>query len=278
VSAPFDTIAIVGVGLIGSSVARACRERWPSIQCLGIDRVDPLDALRLGVIDRASTRLEDAAEADLVVLAAPVLQNVALLERLAPHVTAGCVVTDVGSTKRSIVDVARRLDGLAFVGGHPLAGAEVSGVTSGRADLFRNRPWVLTPDTGTDEEVLRRVTGLVEGLGAEPVMLDADEHDRLLAYVSHLPQLVASTLLQMVGEAVGRSGLRLSGAGLGDTTRLAASPASVWTEICHTNADELGAALDRLCECLATVRGELSMPDRMETLFESAARWRGILP
>jgi prephenate dehydrogenase len=274
---PFRTIAIVGVGLIGGSIGLAARARWPEVTVIGVDRREVLrEAVSFGAIAEPGD-LGTAARADLVMLAAPVAQNVALLDELAAHVAPTSVVTDVGSTKRTIAAAARTKPGLAFVGGHPLAGAAVSGVGAARGQLFRGRPWILTPDAGCEREIVTRLTRFVQGLGAVPEVLDPDRHDRLVAFVSHLPQLVASGLLHTIGEAVGEAGLALSGPGLADTTRLASSPADVWTEIFQSNADYVEAAIDELMALLGDTKARLHSSEHVTTVFESAARWRRAL-
>jgi prephenate dehydrogenase len=280
---PFRTIAIVGVGLIGGSVGLAARARWPGLEVVGIDRRDVLrEALSFGAVTRTSSELEAVAGAELIVLAAPVTKNVALLADVAVHVGPQSLVTDVGSTKRTIVAAARTAATatgarLTFVGGHPLAGAAVSGVHAARAQLFRGRPWILTPADDADPAYVDRLRRFVIGLGALPEVVDADHHDRLVAFVSHLPQLVASGLLHTVGEAVGDKGLALSGPGLADTTRLASSPPHIWTEIFQSNADYVEAAVDDLIQLLGALKADLRSPRQVASVLESAARWRSAL-
>jgi prephenate dehydrogenase len=272
-------IAIVGVGLIGGSVAFAARRRFPDATIVGIDRDDVVTAARqLGALSQGSTDLAVVAGADLVVLAAPVGANIDTLARLPDLLAAPAIVTDVGSTKRATIEAARALPpSLQFLGGHPLAGAARGGIEASRPDLFERRTWVLTPSLTTPREVVERLSGFVRALGAIPLELDADTHDRVLAFTSHLPQLTASALMQVVGDAVGESGLKVSGGGLADTTRVAASPARIWTDICRTNADELVPALDRLIELLQSARHDLATHRTLEPMFESAQRWRARL-
>jgi prephenate dehydrogenase len=279
VEPPFRTVVLVGVGLIGGSVGLAVRARWPGVEVVGVDRREALrEALSFGAVTRtASDLVEAVGTADLVVLAAPVAKNIALVAEVAPVVRASAVVTDVGSTKRAIVAAARAFPGLTFIGGHPLAGASVSGVHAAREQLFRGRPWILTPEPGVDEGVIERLRRFVLGVGGLPDLLDADRHDRLVAFVSHLPQLVASGLLHTVGEAVGQEGLALSGPGLADTTRLASSPPDIWTEIFQSNADYVEAAVDDLSRLLDALKVSLRSPERVTSVFESAARWRAAL-
>ena len=271
----FRRIAVVGVGLIGGSVAFAARRVVPNAAVVGIDRDDVVTAARqLGAISVASTSLDAVAGADLVVLAAPVRENLHVLEKLPDLIAGAALVTDTGSTKRAMVEAARALpDRLQFVGGHPLAGAARGGIEASRPDLFERRPWVLTPDLSTSRATVDRLAKFIRTLGASPFELDPDTHDHVLAYTSHLPQLTASALMHVVGEAVGESGLQLSGGGLADTTRVAASPARIWSDICATNADQILPALDRLIATLQETRKHLT-DGGVDPLFESARRWR----
>ena len=272
---PIRAIAIVGVGLIGGSIGLAARARWPGLRVAGIDTRDALAAaLALGAITEAAPSPAAAASADLVVLCAPAAANVAVLRDIAPRLGGSTIVTDVGSTKRDIVAAADELGLGAFVGGHPIAGAATSGVGSAREGLFRGRPWLLTPGTSTRAEVVDRLAAFARALGGAPTVMEAAAHDRLLAYVSHLPQVVASVLLETVGAAVGEQGLALSGPGLADTTRLASSPGSLWAGILAANADHVGEALRAVEGALAALRADLGRSEVIESTFASAARWR----
>jgi prephenate dehydrogenase len=265
----FDRIGIIGLGLIGGSIALRARELWPSALVIAVDNKDVLEtAMRLHAIDVAADDPIVLAEADVVVLSAPVKQNIALVAGLGEYVRTPAVVTDTGSTKREIVAAAKSLPArFTFVGGHPLAGAARGGLEHARADLFAGRPWLLTQSN-------EKLTSFVRALGAEPRVIGADAHDRLVAYLSHLPQLTASALMQVVGDAVGDDGLVLAGRGLADTTRLASSPADIWRDIAATNADEIGPALDALIAILQDLRRDLPSGDRLDEVFTDAARWR----
>lgn len=277
----FRSIGIVGLGLIGGSLAMAVRERWPEARIIGIDRRDVLDAaLRLGIVDAAADGLGALADTELVVLAAPVKQNVALLDQLARHMPRPAIITDAGSTKRDIVEAASCLpDRLTFIGGHPLGGAAAAGLNHARADLFVDRPWLLTPTPGQQQsEALQTLTAFVRALGSTPQSIDAATHDRLLGFLSHLPQLTASTLMAVVGDAVGLHGLTLAGRGLTDTTRLASSPPAIWCDIAASNADQLGPALDMLIGRLQDLRDDLTDGQRLRETFDRAVYWRQQLP
>ncbi len=274
----FDKIGIAGLGLIGGSVALAAREIWPSSLVIAVDNKDVLEtAMRLHAIDVAADDLGVLAEADLVVLAAPVRQNIALLSELDDYVRTRAIVTDTGSTKRDVVSAARRLPSrFTFIGGHPLAGAARGGLEHARPDLFAGRPWLLTP-TGDSGAALEKLSAFIRALGGSPRPLDADAHDRMIAFLSHLPQLVASALMKIVGDAVGQEGLALGGRGLADTTRLASSPADIWKDIAATNVDEIGPALDSLIAVLQELRRDLPTGDALDDIFSDAARWRELL-
>ncbi len=273
----FARIGIVGLGLIGGSIALAARERWPAALVIGVDNKDVLEtAMRLHAIDVAADDLIVLAEADVVFLAAPAQQNIELLADLDDNVRQPAIVTDTSGTKRAIVDAARGLPPrFTFVGGHPLGGAAKAGLEHARPDLFKGRPWLFTPAGDSTGAAVDKLSAFARALGAEPHLLDASAHDRVLAYLSHLPQLTASALMHVVGDAVGERGLALAGRGLVDTTRLASSPADIWRDIAATNADEIGPALDTLIALLEELRRDLPHGDRLTDVFASAARWRG---
>lgn len=283
----FRSISIVGLGLIGSSVALAARRLRPRPRLAGIDcrsEVTAAAAAR-GIVDVATTDIAAAGESDLVILAAPVLANVALLPSVAACLRPGAIVTDTGSTKRTIVEEARRLSRelrrgeagarLSFVGGHPLAGAAAGGMEAARADLFEGRKWVLTPEDDTPEDAVNNLSAFVTSLGAVPVTTTVAEHDRLLAVVSHLPQLAASALMHVAGEMAGEQGLSVAGAGLVDTTRLASSPPEIWKDIVLTNSDNIRPALARLAAVLSGLAADAGAEgDALERVFASARAWR----
>ena len=276
----FPAVAIVGFGVIGGSVALAAKRRWPSTRVIAIDRQPVLEAaIRLGAADDGAETVRGAAGSALVVLAAPVRANMAVLRELPAAVDGSAIVTDVGSTKAETVAAAAALPRrLGFVGGHPLAGAASGGIAAARADLFDGSPWVLTPADGTAADAVALLRRFVEGLGARPVEVSPAEHDRLVAYLSHLPQLAVTALMHLVGEAVGDSGLALAGRGLRDTTRLASSPAAIWRDIAATNPSGVTAALDAFIETLQGLRSQIPQPQStFDDIFESAARWKGRL-
>ena len=252
-------VAIVGYGLIGGSIGLALRERAPDVTVVPIDVSDPLSV---------------ADGADLIVLAAPISENIRILEAIAGHVSGHALVTDTGSTKAETVWAAERLpERLRFIGGHPIAGGTGAGVEAARPDLFSGRPWILTPTPGTHEDDLAALRVFIENLGASVHVMDAAEHDRVLAYTSHLPQLAASAVMHVVGQAVGQTGLQFAGSGLRDTTRLAASPALLWRDIVSSNRENANHALDDLIGALQELRRQ-GGDDAVERIFADAARWK----
>jgi prephenate dehydrogenase len=260
-SPPFHNIAVLGVGLIGESVARAAERTWPAISICRIDRGDDLAPVR---------------SADLVVLAAAVLTNVTLLPQLDALVRRDALVTDVGSTKRRMVSAAEPRP-FSFIGGHPMAGAARGGAENARADLFAGRTWILTPSAAHRTDALARLETFVSGLGAVPHIMTPELHDRFVGAVSHLPQFSASALMHVVGKLAGDAGLELAGAGLRDSTRLAASPADIWRDVAGTNDDVLKSALDALIRTLSELRDSLPEGDAVDAVFTSARRWRDAL-
>ena len=274
----FERVAVVGLGLMGASLAMAARHAWPSALVIGVDANDVLEtAVRMHAIDLGADDLVVAAEADLVVLAAPLAENARLLGELAGVLTGEAVITDTGSAKRLMLEAAIGLPPrLTFIGGHPLAGAPRRGIEHARGDLYQGRPWILTPPSSMPPAV-SRLEAFIRGVGAMPRTMTADQHDHVLAYLSHLPQLVVSALTQVIGEEVGETGLSLAGRGLLDTARLAASPGSTWKDVYAANADEVRAALDALTDTLTLLRGRLEQGEVIEGLFDSANFWRKTL-
>jgi len=274
----FERVAILGLGLIGGSIALAARQAWPKALVIAVDTKEVLEqAMVKHAIDVAADEPYVISDADLVVLAAPVRQNIELLAQIEDHVGGHAVVTDVGSTKRAMVEAARRLPArFTFIGGHPLAGAARGGFEFARADLFKGRPWLLTPHADGGADALEKLLAFVSGLGGVPHTMGAAEHDERLAFLSHLPQLTASALMDVVASGAGEA-LSLAGRGLVDTTRLASSPANIWQDIAATNADHLRPALDALIARLTELRDGLEDRDTLDRVFEAAASARARL-
>ena len=246
---PFRKIGIVGLGLIGASIALRARATWRGVKLFGVDRPAVLsDALARRIIDQSRSSVAELADADLVVLATPVPDVIALLDTVAQANLPG-IVTDVGSTKREILRAAERARLTNFIGGHPMSGSERSGLAAARADLFEARPWLLV-DAAEEAAPVRKLQRFVIGLGARPMHLDATSHDRTMAYLSHLPQLLSVALMNTAAEACATDALVASGRAFREMTRLASSPSEVWKGILATNADFVAEAARSLVEHL----------------------------
>jgi prephenate dehydrogenase len=253
-------LAIVGPGLIGRSVALAAKRRWPDLQVRTIDKGESLSTI---------------GNALVVVLAAPVNGILEAIPKLPLVIQPHALVIDTGSTKQAIMRAATKAQIRHFVGGHPMAGGTT--VADARADLFDGRPWFLTNPAAP--EAVNRASKFVEALGGRPVVLTdrGEEHDRLMAAVSHLPQVTATALMAIVARAVGPANLQWAGAGLRDTTRLASSQGAVWQSILASNKDELKPLLKYLATELSTLADRLDDPDAVAKLFDEANRAKSLL-
>jgi prephenate dehydrogenase len=253
-------LAIVGPGLIGTSVALAARRRWPDLQVHTVDKGQSLSAIGNSLV---------------VVLAAPVNVILDTIPQLPLVIQSHALVIDTGSTKRAILEAAARAKLRQFVGGHPMAGG--TSAADARADLFDGKAWFLTNPDAPD--AVRRAAKFVEALGAKPVVLKdrGEEHDRLMAAVSHLPQVTVSALMAVVARSIGVDNLQWAGNGLRDTTRLAASSGAMWQSILASNSKELKPLLKQLAAELSTVADTLDDPHTITTLFDEANRAKSAL-
>ena len=273
---PASRVGIAGLGLVGGSIALGLRDRWPQVRLTGLDRPEVLRLAReLNAIDDPAASLADFDGCELVILATPVPAILELVAEAGRRGTAA-VVTDVGSTKREIMSAAAAARLRSFVGGHPMAGGEQGGLTHATAGLFAGRRWMIVTGDPADERAVELVERLAVDLGAIPHRLDAVVHDRTMAYVSHLPQLVADALMSAAGDACGSDGLALAGRAFYDMTRVAASPADVWRGILATNADFVDEAVRSF---LSRLPAERALEDGVATdrLFADARRWRRAL-
>jgi prephenate dehydrogenase len=257
----FDTIAIVGVGLIGGSFGLALKRAGFTGRILGVSSAAALEAaLERGAIDAGLALEEAAPQADLVYLAQPIRRILQTLARLDPLVKPGALVTDAGSTKTRIVEAGRQLRRAQFLGGHPMAGKETRGAAEAEAGLFRGRTYVLTPSDPAEMETTaaREFMGWLRAAGAMPLVLDAAAHDRIVAHTSHLPQLLSTALAASLLERLRPEDLRVAGPGLADMTRLAASPYDIWGDILETNREAIEPALAALIARLEQLRAHLA--------------------
>lgn len=261
---PFSRVAILGTGLIGGSFGLAQRKHFPNISIVGFDREETLQAaLARGAVQETANNLAAAVRsADLVYVALPIGATIEALPAIAAAAKDGALVTDAGSTKTIICRAAKTFfaGGARFLGGHPMAGRETSGIARADAGLFSGARYALV---GSEDDPDPRVQGfasLVRTLGAEPVWCDAETHDWAVGIVSHLPQLLAVALARVVQDETDETGLplSLSGPGLQDMLRLAGSPYGLWRDVAHTNTENIARALDRLEQAVEYLRTQLT--------------------
>lgn len=278
----FKQITIIGTGLIGGSLGLALKAAGFTGRIVGCDRQTVLDRARaMRAIDLGS---EDPVEAiqgsDLIVLATPVGAVIDLIERIGPLASPNALMTDVGSTKKEIVDRARSVFGenatRRFIGGHPMAGKEHSGLENAESRLFTNAVWLLTPQAGqeVDKGKIKEYRDLLEGIGTRIIRLEPDRHDRLCAWISHLPQMISTALAGALVEEFGANQdvHAIGGRALREMTRIAASPYSMWRDIAYTNAGNIEHALHQLEQRLAHIRENLKSPVLREE-FERGNRF-----
>lgn len=274
--------AVLGVGLIGGSVAAGLRARGLAAEVVGYSPdEDARKASALGLLDRAAGSAREAVDgADLVVLAAPIPALAALFAEIRDHLAPDAVLTDCASTKGSTLAAARQALGSAFprfVAAHPIAGGERHGPEAARAGLFDGCVAVICPDPETAPEALATVRSLWQGLGARVATMQAPEHDALFAEVSHWPHAVAFALCGAIGAGPrSEAALRFAGAGLRDTTRIGASSASLWADILLDNRGAVLACADAFERELAAIRAALAAGDRaaLASRLEAASSWR----
>ena len=274
-------IAVIGLGLIGGSLARALREAGPVLEISGYDP-DPTQvkrALELGVIDRAAASADQAARgAERVVLAVPVLHTTEALNALRPGLSPDAILTDVGSTKASVLrDVARVFGTVPprFVAGHPIAGTEKSGVAASKADLFRGRRVVLTPHEAQDPDALQAVRAMWESVGSRVVEMDAACHDAVFAATSHLPHVLAYAFVDMLTRLPNADQIfPNAGGGFRDFTRIASSSPEMWHDIVRANRVEVTGLLERQIGELQELL-TLMKDDRWPELLQRFERARG---
>jgi prephenate dehydrogenase len=255
-------LAVLGVGLIGGSIALAAREQLDAAVA-GFDvSAAALDTARArGLVDRIADTIEDAVhDAEAAFVAVPVGALPAAVGAALAAAPSDCVVTDVGSTKRAVVAAH---DDPRFVGGHPLAGAENAGAEHARTDLFEGATWYLTPGQTTSGVLYERLYRLLRGLGARPVAIEPQTHDAILATVSHLPHVLANVLVSQAADALDAGGERLpsTGPSFRDATRVAGAPSAIWTDIYISNRDALAGEIDATIERLGEVRDALGSAD-----------------
>jgi len=272
---PFRRVAILGTGLIGGSFALALRELFPGVDLVGYSRAGSSERARAaGVVDEATTDLASAVRgADLVYLALPIGASIEALASVTQAASANALITDACSTKNSICRAAKDhfRGGARFLGGHPMAGKEQSGVEHAGAQLFRGAPYALMGLESDSDPRVQAFAQIVRAMGARPVWTDPETHDWAVGIVSHLPQMLSVALARVVADETDETGLplSLSGPGLQDMLRLAGSPYDIWRDILLTNTDNVSRALDRLAQAIDFLRTNLARKElRLE--FQAA--------
>ncbi len=284
---PIRQITIIGTGLIGGSFGLALRKKKFAGRIVGCDRDSTLEKARMcGAIDGGSPNPGDAIQgSQIVVLATPVLAIVDLVERVGPALPAKTLLTDVGSTKAAVVERAQKVFGKnaarRFLPGHPMAGKELSGVEFADADLFQNAVWFLTPFAGQNlnDGLFAEYAGWIDQIGARIAVLPAEEHDRLCAWISHVPQMISTALAGALVEEFGAEAplLPAGGRALQEMTRISASPYSMWRDIAISNKKNLEDALWKVEQRLAHIRENLATRQLADE-FEHAHQLRKTVP
>jgi prephenate dehydrogenase len=275
-------VAIIGLGLIGGSIGlalgRGKKSRW---EIIGYSRrrETVAKALSLGAIDRAETNLEDAIQrAELVIIATPVLTVKEIFSQIARHLPSDCIVTDTASTKVQVMNWAKEIlpPTVNFIGGHPMAGRETYGIRAAEADLFRGCTYCLTPSDKAPSESIDKVVGMIKKLGAMPFFIDPQEHDNLVAGISHLPMLLSVALVSMTTKNPSWARMsKLAASGYHDLTRLASGNPEVNAHICFSNREAILSWIDKFRQELERYRELVAKRDeRLEQAFTETNKAR----
>ncbi|GFI65592.1 cyclohexadienyl dehydrogenase [Lachnospiraceae bacterium] len=276
------TCGFIGLGLIGGSIARALKEHFPNTKIIAYD-INPetlRQADRDGVVDVTAPCVDETfSECDYLFLCAPVQKNDDNLAAVKRVIGSRCLLTDVGSVKSTIHKAVRKA-GLehCFIGGHPMAGSERTGYVNSRAALLENAYYILTPTPSVPEKRLEEYRSLVSRLGAIPLVLEWERHDYVTAAVSHLPHVIAASLVNLVRDSDSRDGIMklIAAGGFKDITRIASSSAAMWQQICLTNTENIASLLQDYIDVLCAVRSRLEQSDAeaLYALFDSARVYR----
>ena len=275
----FEKMTVIGVGLLGASLAKACKERGLVDEVVGYgrNRKNLEKAKELNIIDHCPADLSEAvSDADLIVLCTPVSTIVPLIQNLLPQVKPGALITDVGSVKDSVVHGADKVvpEGIFFVGSHPIAGGENSGLEASTANLYQDAKCIVTPTNKTDTTALEKINALWHAVGMNVISLTTDEHDFIFGAVSHLPHIVAYALMNTLGSLKtqgNRNVTAFSGAGLKDITRIASSDPVMWRDICLSNRNHSLDLIDRFQNKLEKIRNTIEKGDGQELKKEFIA-------
>jgi len=279
----FNKISIIGVGLIGGSLGLALKEKHLNFKIVGIDKQKIIEkAITRGAIDEGTVNLEEGIkEADIIIIATPVKTILNILTQINPFLKKGCLVTDTGSTKQQIIQKANKVlsEDVFFVGGHPIAGSEKYGIESADPYLFHNKTYILTPTHKNNLGALEKISPLVKMIGAKELILDPLEHDRIVGAVSHLPQIIAVSLINTLGELALRGNnnnyFKAVGEGFKDMTRIASSPHKMWEDICETNQENILEIIQEFKNYLEVIEDRLkNNPNSLKEEFQKASKLR----
>ena len=272
----FNKVAIVGTGLIGGSIALAIKKKRLAKVVVGVSRHKKtlLLAKKIMAIDKGSQELNIIKDADLVILATPVDTIINLAAKIYPFVKKGCIVSDVGSTKREIVSKLERIFP-RYIGSHPLAGSEKRGVVNANPSIIKGSLCILTPTKNTDKEALEKIKRLWSELGARVAFLPPDAHDKILSFVSHLPHLVVFSLIDIIPKEY----LRLASSGLKDTTRIAASDSEIWCDIFLSNQKNILKSIGLFQNNLSRIKSAIQRKDKklLNKIIKEAKKKRNSL-
>lgn len=279
-------IGFIGLGLIGGSIARAVRHFYPDAEILAFSRTRASveQAVRDGVVSRIPEGIgADFCDCDYLFLCAPVACNAEYLKQLKPLICPSCIITDVGSTKSDIHARVAELDMEAnFIGGHPMAGSEKTGYANSKRILIENAYYVITPTSKVPEEAVERYRDFVASLKALPLVLDCRTHDYVTAGISHLPHIIASSLVNLIKDSDTEDGIMklVAAGGFKDITRIASSSPEMWEQICMANRENISSILNDYIQSLTRIRQYLddARPGAVYQLFESSRDYRNSLP
>jgi len=280
----FGKMTIIGVGLLGASLAKACKERdlVEEVAGYGRNRENLEKARALKIIDHCPADLAEAVkDADLIVLCTPVTTIIPLIQNMISEIRSGTLITDVGSVKEPIVKEAEKLvpEGVYFVGSHPIAGGENSGLEASTADLYQNAKCIVTPTGKTNNKALEKISALWQAVGMQVINLSAEEHDFVFGAVSHLPHIVVYALMNTLGALRTRDDREVtafSGAGLKDITRIASSDPVMWRDICLSNRNHSLDLIDQFQNKLDAIRSTIEKGDgqALKKEFMAANKYR----
>jgi len=279
----FNKITIIGVGLIGGSLGLALKEKKPNFKIVGVDKPEIIKkAIARGAIDEGTVNLEEGIkEADIVIIATPVKTILNILIQVNPFLKKGCLVTDTGSTKQQIVQKANEVlsKDVFFIGGHPMAGSEKCGIEEANPHLFQDRTYILTPTKKSNLIAIDKIFSLIKMIGANRLILDPLEHDRIAGAVSHLPQIIAVSLINTTAELALRGNntnyFKAIGEGFKDVTRIASSPYKIWEDICETNQENILKMIQEFRNYLGVIEDKLkNNPSSLKEEFQKASKLR----